>query len=90
MLSCYLRNNEFELLFWINKYSFVLVTESAYIHVREAKMSDDIRKRFEFPNSLIQSQVIIFTYLCIYLFIYASWGQMLNILFYIEIYNFIK
>ncbi|XP_027471168.2 focadhesin isoform X4 [Zalophus californianus] len=32
--------------------------ESAYIHVREAKMSDDIRKRFEFPNSLIQSQAV--------------------------------
>ncbi|XP_026961752.1 focadhesin isoform X4 [Sagmatias obliquidens] len=26
------------------------------VHVREVKMSDDIRKRFEFPNSLIQSQ----------------------------------
>uniref|UniRef100_A0A7N5KJQ0 Focadhesin n=1 Tax=Ailuropoda melanoleuca TaxID=9646 RepID=A0A7N5KJQ0_AILME len=32
--------------------------ESAYIPVREAKMSDDIRKRFEFPNSLIQSQAV--------------------------------
>ncbi|OBS70222.1 hypothetical protein A6R68_01237, partial [Neotoma lepida] len=30
--------------------------EAAYIHVGEAKMSDDIRKRFDFPNSLIQSQ----------------------------------
>ena len=30
-------------------------------------MSDDIRKRFEFPNSLIQSQVILFVYLSIYL-----------------------
>ncbi|XP_064237141.1 focadhesin isoform X1 [Aotus nancymaae] len=32
--------------------------ETAYIHIREAKMSDDIRKRFEFPNSLIQSQAV--------------------------------
>ncbi|XP_055150089.1 focadhesin isoform X7 [Symphalangus syndactylus] len=32
--------------------------EAAHIHVREAKMSDDIRKRFEFPNSLIQSQAV--------------------------------
>lgn len=41
----------------LNK-SFVLITEAAYIHVGEAKMSDDIKKRFDFPNSLIQSQVI--------------------------------
>ncbi|VTJ73811.1 Hypothetical predicted protein, partial [Marmota monax] len=30
----------------------------AYIHVREAKMSEDIRKRFDFPNSIIQSQAV--------------------------------
>lgn len=59
LLPCYLRNNWFELLFRNNKYSFVLVTESSYICEREADMSDDIRKRFEFPNSLIQSQVIL-------------------------------
>ncbi|XDA72268.1 hypothetical protein R6Z07F_002558 [Ovis aries] len=28
------------------------------LYVREVKMSDDIRKRFEFPNSLIQSQAV--------------------------------
>ena len=72
LLSCYLTSNWFELLFWTNKYSFVLVTESAYIHVREAKMSDDIRKRFEFPNSLIQSQVILSVCLSVYLSIYLS------------------
>lgn len=67
LLLCYLRNNWFESLFQTNK-SFLLITESSYIHVRGAKMSDDIRKRFEFPNSLIQSQVIF-----IYLIIFASW-----------------
>ncbi|ERE81665.1 Armadillo-type fold containing protein [Cricetulus griseus] len=32
--------------------------KAAYIHVGEAKMSDDIKKRFDFPNSLIQSQAV--------------------------------
>lgn len=32
-------------------------------------MSDDIRKRFEFPNSLIQSQVILLISSFIYLFL---------------------
>ncbi|XP_055284126.1 focadhesin isoform X1 [Moschus berezovskii] len=32
--------------------------ERICLYVREVKMSDDIRKRFEFPNSLIQSQAV--------------------------------
>lgn len=63
---CSLRNDWFELLSQIDKYPFVLVTESACTCVREAKMSDDIRKRFEFPNSLIESQVISFVYFFTY------------------------
>ncbi|KAL6090402.1 hypothetical protein STEG23_026682 [Scotinomys teguina] len=44
----------------IESYCFVelALKEAAYIHLGEAKMSDDIRKRFDFPNSLIQSQAV--------------------------------
>ncbi|XP_076790798.1 focadhesin isoform X2 [Arvicanthis niloticus] len=38
--------------------SAVKKIETVYIPVREAKMSDDIKKRFDFPNSLIQSQAV--------------------------------
>lgn len=41
------------------KHTFLIsVAECDLVSHDRAKMSDDIKKRFEFPNTVIQSQVI--------------------------------
>lgn len=44
------------------KHIFCLICVAGYelVSYDRAKMSDDIKKRFEFPNAVIQSQVILF------------------------------